>query len=128
MGLDSIYRIKENKETKKTYDSMDYVRKYKNEKSLLDTIHELLEESETKTSDIDQQWVKENEVKENSFATPAPKNEDEQLIEEALAFFQKAKGTNNNVRSDMRRQQLTSIQQLKTTIQSLEELEGGKSR
>ena len=123
MALDSIYRIRENKEIKETPQE-EY--NYQNSKSLLDTINDILDRQET--GDLDQQWVKENEGKENSFSTPSPKSEEEQQIDDILATFKKIRESNNNMRSQMRKQQLTPLQQLQETKEWFDSMTGGKSR
>ena len=45
------------------------------------------------TMDMDQEWVKEHEAKENSFSTPTQKTEDEQAIDDILAKFKMFIGT-----------------------------------
>ena len=80
------------------------------------------------TMDMDQEWVKEHEVKENNFSTPTQKNEDEQAIDDILARFKKIRESNNSMRSQMRKQQLSPLQQFQETQQWIDSMTGGKSR
>ena len=80
------------------------------------------------TMDMDQEWVKEHEAKENSFSTPTQKTEDEQAIDDILAKFKKIRESNNNMRAQMRKQQLSPLQQFQETQQWVDSMTGGKSR
>ena len=77
---------------------------------------------------MDQEWVKEHEAKENNFSTPTQKTEDEQAIDDIPAKFKKIRESNNNMRSQMRKQQLTPLQQFQQTQQYVDNMIGGKSR
>lgn len=115
MALDSIYKFREVKkptEIKPQHDVKDM-------KRLIDSLP---------TMDMDQEWVKEHEAKENSFSTPTKKSEDEQAIDDILAKFKKIRESNNNMRSQMRKQQLSPLQQFQETQQWVDSMSGGKSR
>ena len=115
MALDSIYKFREVKkpvEVKSQHDVKDM-------KRLIDSLP---------TMDMDQEWVKEHETKENNFSTPTLKNEDEQAIDDILAEFKRIRESNNNMRSQMRKQQLTPLQQFQKTQEWVDSMTGGKSR
>lgn len=115
MALDSIYKFREVKkptEVKPQQSVQDL-------KKLVDSLPAM---------DIDQAWVKENESKENNFSTPTQKTADEQAIDDILANFKRIRESNNNMRSQMRRQQLTPLQQIQETQQWVDGMTGGKSR
>lgn len=115
MALDSIYKFREVKkptEVKPQQSVQDL-------KKLVDSLPAL---------DIDQAWVKENESKENDFSTSTQKSEDEQKLDDILANFKRIRESNNNMRSQMRNQQLSPLQQLQETQQWLDSMSGGKSR
>lgn len=78
--------------------------------------------------ELDQKWVKENESKENSFSTPTPKSEEEQQLDEIFANFKRLRDSNNKMRSQLRKQQLSPLQQLYETQQRFDDTLGGKSR
>ena len=80
------------------------------------------------TMDMDQEWVKEHETKENIFSPPTQKSEDEQAIDDILAKFKRIRESNNNMRSQLRKQQLSPLQQLYETQQRFDDTLGGKSR
>lgn len=115
MALDSIYKFREVKnpaEVKTHHDVKDM-------KRLIDSLP---------TMDMDQEWVKEHETKENNFSTPTQKNEDEQAIDDILAKFKRIRESNNNMRSQMRKQQVTPLQQFQETKEWFDSMTGGKSR
>lgn len=115
MALDSTYKFREVKkapEVKPQYE-------IKNMKKLIDSLP---------TMDMDQEWIKEQEKKENYFSTPTQKSEDEQTIDDILARFKKIRESNNSMRSQMRKQQLSPLQQFQETQQWIDSMTGGKSR
>lgn len=115
MALDSTYKFREVKkptEVKRRYE-------IENMKKLIDSLP---------TMDMDQEWVKKQETKENSFSTPTQKSEDEQTIDDILARFKKIRESNNSMRSQMRKQQLFPLQQFQETQQWIDSMTGGKSR
>ena len=115
MALDSIHKFREVKkpvEVKPQHDVKDM-------KKLIDSLP---------TMDMDQEWVKEHEAKENSFSTPTQKTEDEQAIDDILAKFKKIRESNNNMRAQMRKQQLSPLQQFQEIQQWVDSMTGGKSR
>lgn len=115
MALDSIYKFREVKKTVEVKPQHDV----KDMKKLIDSLP---------TMDMDQEWVKEHEAKENSFSTPTQKTEDEQAIDDILAKFKKIRESNNNMRAQMRKQQLSPLQQFQETQQWVDSMTGGKSR
>lgn len=115
MALDSIYK---NREVKKPTEIKPQ-QEVKDIKRLIDSLP---------TMDMDQEWVKEHETKENDFSTPTQKSEDEQAIDDILAKFKRIRESNNNMRSQMRKQQLTPLQQFQETQQWVDSMTGGKSR
>lgn len=115
MSLDSVYKFREVKkptEVKSQQSVQDL-------KKLVDSLP---------TMDMDQAWIKENESKENRYSDPTQKSEDEQKLDNILANFKRIRESNNNMRSQMRKQQLSSLQQLQETQQWLDSMSGGKSR
>lgn len=119
LALDSIYRISENKKTTEMMEMTDYK---KMARELKNATQDLV------NHEIDQKWIKENENKENSFSTTPPKSEEEQQLDEILAKFKRIRESNNNMRSQMRKQQLTPLQQFQETQQWVDSMTGGKSR
>lgn len=115
MALDSIYKNREVKKQTEIKPQHDV----KNMKRLIDLLP---------TMDMDQEWVKEHETKENNFSTPTQKSEDEQAIDGILAKFKRIRESNNNMRSQMRKQQLTPLQQFQEIQQWVDSMTGGKSR
>ena len=115
MALDSIYKFREVKNPAEVKPHHDI----ENMKRLIDSLP---------TMDMDQEWVKEHETKENSFSPPTQKSDDEQAIDDILAKFKKIRESNNNMRSQMRKQQLTPLQQFQQTQQYVDNMIGGKSR
>jgi hypothetical protein len=115
MALDSIYKFREVKKTTEIKPQHDVM----NMKRLIDSLP---------TMYMDQEWVKEHEAKENDFSTPTQKSDDEQAIYDILAKFKKIRESNNNMRSQMRKQQLTPLQQFQQTQQYVDNMAGGKSR
>lgn len=115
MALDSTYKFREVKkatEVKPQYE-------IKNMKKLIDSLP---------TMDMDQEWIKKQGKKENYFSTSTQKSEDEQTIDDILARFNKIRESNNSMRSQMRKQQLSPLQQFQETQQWIDSMTGGKSR
>ena len=122
MALDSIYKVKEVKksiEVKPQYNIKDIKRRIES----------------LPAKDIDQQWVKENEGRDNRLSTTNQRNEVEQQLDDiianlddALAKFKKAREVNNKIRSQSRKQQLTLLQQFEELERKANSLSGGKSR
>ena len=115
MALDSIYKFREVKKTTEVKPQHDV----RDMKKLIDSLP---------TMDMDQEWVKEHEAKENNFSAPTQKNKDEQVIDDILARFKKIRESNNNMRSQMRKHQLTPLQQFQETKQWVDSMTGGKTR
>ena len=115
MALDSIYKFREVKKTTEVKPQHDV----RDMKKLIDSLP---------TMDMDQEWVKEHEAKENNFSTPTQKNEDEQVIDDIRARFKRSRESNNKMRSQMRKQQLTPLQQFQETKQWVDSMTGGKTR
>lgn len=114
MALDSLYKFRE---VKKPIE-VKHQQSVKDLKKLVDSLP---------TMDMDQEWVKEHEAKENSFSAPSQKSEDEQAIDDILANFKRIRESNNNMRSQMRKQQLSHLQQFQETRQWFDSMSGGKS-
>lgn len=122
MALDSIYKVKEVKkpiEVKPQYNIKDIKRRIES----------------LPAKDIDQQWVKENEGRDNRLSTTNQRNEVEQQLDDiianlddALAKFKKTREVNNKIRSQSRKQQLTLLQQFEELERKANSLSGGKSR
>lgn len=119
MALDSMYKFKEIKKIPEEKKETDYKKMSQELKQMTASLM---------AGELDQQWIKENENKENSFSTPAPKSEEEQQLDDILAKFKKIRESNNNMRSQMRKQQLTPLQQFQQTQQYVDNMIGGKSR
>lgn len=115
MALDSTYKFREVKKTTEVKPQYEI----KNMKKLIDSLP---------TMDMDQEGVKKQETKENSFSIPTQKSEDEQTIDDILARFKKIRESNNSMRSQMRKQQLSPLQQFQETQQWIDSMTGGKSR
>ena len=115
MALDSIYKFREVKKPTE----VKIQQSVQDLKKIVDSLPAL---------DIDQAWVKENESKENDFSTSTQKSEDEQKLDDILANFKRIRESNNNMRSQMRNQQLSPLQQLQEAQQWLDSMSGGKSR
>ena len=122
MALDSIYKVKEVKksiEEKPQYNIKDIKRRIES----------------LPAKDIDQQWVKENEGRDNRLSTTNQRNDVEQQLDDiianlddALAKFKKTREENNKIRSQSRKQQLTLLQQFEELERKANSLSGGKSR
>ena len=119
MALDSIYKFKEIKKTPEVKKETDYKKMGQELKQMTASLM---------AGELDQKWVKENESKENDFSTSTQKSEDEQKLDDILANFKRIRESNNNMRSQMRNQQLSPLQQLQETQQWLDSMSGGKSR
>lgn len=119
MALDSMYKFKEIKKIPEEKKETDYKKMSQELKQMTASLM---------AGELDQQWIKENENKENSFSTPAPKSEEEQRLDDILSKFKRIRESNNNMRSQMRKQQLSSLPQLQETQQSFDYTLGGKSR
>lgn len=114
MALDSLYKFREVKKPTE----VNHQQSVKDLKKLVDSLP---------TMDMDQAWVKENENIENNFSTSTQKNEDEQKLDDILANFKRIRESNNNMRSQMRKQQLSPLQQFQETRQWFDSMSGGKS-
>ena len=119
MALDSIYKFKEIKKTSEVKKETDYKKMSQELKQMTASLM---------AGELDQEWVKEHEAKENSFSPPTQKSDDEQAIDDILAKFKKIRESNNNMRSQMRKQQLSPLQQYQETQQLVDSMSGGKSR
>ncbi len=118
MALDSIYKFREIKKTPEVKKETDYKKMGQELKQMTASLM---------AGELDQKWVKENESKENSFSTPTPKSEEEQQLDEILANFKRFRESNNKMRSQLRKQQLSQLQQLHETQQWVDSMSGGKS-
>ena len=118
-GIDSMYKFKEIKKIPEEKKKTDYKKMSQELKQMTASLI---------AGELDQQWIKENENKENSFSTPTQKSEDEQTIDDILARFKKIRESNNSMRSQMRKQQLSPLQQFQETQQWIDSMTGGKSR
>lgn len=119
MALDSMYKFKEITKIPEEKKETDYKKMSQELKQMTASLI---------AGELDQQWIKENENKENSFSTPTQKSEDEQTIDDILARFKKIRESNNSMRSQMRKQQLSPLQQFQETQQWIDSMTGGKSR
>lgn len=118
MALDSVYGYSEVKKSTEVKHPEKYKKDIEYMKRLVDSLP---------TNDMDQEWIKENEGKEVTFTTSQPKNDDEQLVDDILAKFKKARESNNNMRNQMRQQQLSPLSHREIQEQ-IDFLSGGRSR
>ena len=115
MALDSIYNFREVKKVAEVKPQQSV----QNMKILINSL---------RTMDMDQEWIKENESKENRYSAPSQKSEDEQKLDDILATFKRIRESNNNMKSQLRKQQLSPLQKLQETQQWVNSMSGGKSR
>lgn len=119
MALDSMYKFKEIKKIPEEKKETDYKKMSQELKQMTASLM---------AGELDQQWIKENESKENRYSAPTQKSEDDQKLDDILANFKRIRESNNNMRSQLRKQQLSPLQQLQETQQWLNSMSGGKSR